>query len=228
MTRILDLVRLRVILENVRTWAMRELRPWISTHIDLWKEHFPRVTITASGSRVVPVPTPIPNENGGINREPIGQAKHKDDIWLKGIKIRWLKDPKRSIRVKLPNPRNWGAHSDVRYYQPHCEDAHDDSSSTSNKQQNGRPTATPGPSDESSNSDDWEDTDWGDTDWEDTDWEDADAVEESREGSASNRQVCASRRTSGRPRDGNLVIPRNRARRRGDRSRRQKPVTTTA
>ncbi|KAK4038765.1 hypothetical protein C8A01DRAFT_37255 [Parachaetomium inaequale] len=41
MTRVLDLIKFRAILEDTHTWAMREQRPRISTYIDLWKYKHP-------------------------------------------------------------------------------------------------------------------------------------------------------------------------------------------
>ena len=40
-TTIMGIVELETILENLHTWAMRILRPWISHYIDQWKFHFP-------------------------------------------------------------------------------------------------------------------------------------------------------------------------------------------
>ena len=40
MTKFLDIVQLQAILENIHTWAMRVLRPWISTYIDQWRYKF--------------------------------------------------------------------------------------------------------------------------------------------------------------------------------------------
>ncbi|KAH8175072.1 hypothetical protein LIA77_06491 [Sarocladium implicatum] len=36
-TSLTDLLRLEALLENLHTWAMRVLRPWISSYLDLWK-----------------------------------------------------------------------------------------------------------------------------------------------------------------------------------------------
>ncbi|KAI1840806.1 hypothetical protein JX266_013013 [Neoarthrinium moseri] len=37
MTKIIHLIELEAILENLHTWAMRVLQPWISQHIDSWR-----------------------------------------------------------------------------------------------------------------------------------------------------------------------------------------------
>jgi hypothetical protein len=50
MTRVLDVIKLRAILENTHTWAMREQRPRISTYIDLWKYKQPMEPHEESGS----------------------------------------------------------------------------------------------------------------------------------------------------------------------------------
>ncbi|KAH6636948.1 hypothetical protein F5144DRAFT_569209 [Chaetomium tenue] len=44
MTLVSDLIKLRAILENTHTWAMREQRPRISAYIDLWKYKYPTTT----------------------------------------------------------------------------------------------------------------------------------------------------------------------------------------
>ncbi|KAI8682609.1 hypothetical protein NCS56_00384100 [Fusarium sp. Ph1] len=41
LTRMVDILELRAILENCQTWATRVLRPWISRQIDLWKQQCP-------------------------------------------------------------------------------------------------------------------------------------------------------------------------------------------
>jgi hypothetical protein len=41
MTTVMGIIELETILENLHTWAMRVLRPWISHYIDQWKYHFP-------------------------------------------------------------------------------------------------------------------------------------------------------------------------------------------
>lgn len=41
MTVVLDISKFRAILENLHTWAMRVLRPWISTYIDQWRARYP-------------------------------------------------------------------------------------------------------------------------------------------------------------------------------------------
>lgn len=41
MTSIVNLIKLRAILENLHTWAMRVLRPWISSYIDQWRAKHP-------------------------------------------------------------------------------------------------------------------------------------------------------------------------------------------
>ncbi|KAI9147079.1 hypothetical protein HJFPF1_13110 [Paramyrothecium foliicola] len=41
MTVVLDIDKLRAILENLHTWAMRVLRPWISSYIDQWRVRYP-------------------------------------------------------------------------------------------------------------------------------------------------------------------------------------------
>lgn len=50
----MDIIKLEAILENLHTWAMRELRPWISTYIDQWLFRFPihpnRDSTSGSGS----------------------------------------------------------------------------------------------------------------------------------------------------------------------------------
>ncbi|KEY71293.1 hypothetical protein S7711_05886 [Stachybotrys chartarum IBT 7711] len=42
MTTMVDMINLQAILENLHTWAMRVLRPWISLCIDHWKHRFPQ------------------------------------------------------------------------------------------------------------------------------------------------------------------------------------------
>ncbi|KAK3997898.1 hypothetical protein QBC44DRAFT_364098 [Cladorrhinum sp. PSN332] len=41
MTEVRDICNLHAILENAHTWAMRELRPCISSHVDQWRAQFP-------------------------------------------------------------------------------------------------------------------------------------------------------------------------------------------
>ncbi|KAI8681221.1 hypothetical protein NCS55_00372600 [Fusarium keratoplasticum] len=41
LTRMVDILELKAILENCQTWATRALRPWISRQIDLWKQQCP-------------------------------------------------------------------------------------------------------------------------------------------------------------------------------------------
>ncbi|KAJ4253588.1 hypothetical protein NW757_005540 [Fusarium falciforme] len=41
LTRMVDILELKAILENCQTWATRVLRPWISRQIDLWKQQCP-------------------------------------------------------------------------------------------------------------------------------------------------------------------------------------------
>ncbi|KAL2690040.1 hypothetical protein Neosp_004108 [[Neocosmospora] mangrovei] len=41
LTRMVDILELRAILDNCETWATRVLRPWISRQIDLWKQQCP-------------------------------------------------------------------------------------------------------------------------------------------------------------------------------------------
>lgn len=54
MTLVSDLIKLRAILENTHTWAMREQRPRISAYIDLWKYKYPMTTTAAAtGQREV-------------------------------------------------------------------------------------------------------------------------------------------------------------------------------
>jgi hypothetical protein len=39
--KFVDIVKLEAILENLHTWAMRELKPWIARYIDMWLLHHP-------------------------------------------------------------------------------------------------------------------------------------------------------------------------------------------
>ncbi|KAH7156579.1 hypothetical protein EDB81DRAFT_945022 [Dactylonectria macrodidyma] len=41
-TLLFDRIQLQAILDNAHTWAMHELRPWISRYIDQWKARYPR------------------------------------------------------------------------------------------------------------------------------------------------------------------------------------------
>ena len=53
MTLVSDLVKLRAILENTHTWAMREQRPRISAYIDLWKYKYPPSAMTTTTTATV-------------------------------------------------------------------------------------------------------------------------------------------------------------------------------
>ncbi|KAK0730332.1 hypothetical protein B0H67DRAFT_605333 [Lasiosphaeris hirsuta] len=182
MTKILDLISLRVVLENVRTWAMRELRPWTSALIDGWNEQFPEENGTASEPRKEPVPIlPAPD----VART----TKRQDDVWNQGIRIPW--SGTRKLRVKLPNP---SAYSNARYSQSPSKEA-DAAKKEPSEQATafsgpvpdrtlsllptdvGTPSPLPGKDadladpnagsslgDQDASLSDWEDTDWSDTD----------------------------------------------------------------
>lgn len=49
-TKITDIIKLEAILENLHTWAMRELRPWISTYIGQWLANHPMTPSVPPGT----------------------------------------------------------------------------------------------------------------------------------------------------------------------------------
>jgi hypothetical protein len=53
-THVMDIIKLEAILDNLHTWAMRELRPWISHYLDLWLLRHPLRSHVISGSGVEP------------------------------------------------------------------------------------------------------------------------------------------------------------------------------
>ena len=64
MTHVRDLMYLTAILENLHTWAMRVLRPWISGYIDLWLAEFPLTTgITLAADEQAPEKSVSPKTN---------------------------------------------------------------------------------------------------------------------------------------------------------------------
>jgi hypothetical protein len=50
----MDIIKLEAIIDNLHTWAMRELRPWISQYLDLWLLRHPLPSPVIFGSGVEP------------------------------------------------------------------------------------------------------------------------------------------------------------------------------
>jgi hypothetical protein len=125
MTRVLDVIKLRAILENTHTWAMREQRPRISTYIDLWKYKYPmepRAGCNPSSlapalghvrvrfaCRAVAVETGSEDEESGSGDEKSGSEDW--DSWSEDEKS-WSEDEESGSKYSESWSKSWTSWSD--------------------------------------------------------------------------------------------------------------------
>lgn len=70
MTHVRDLMYFAAILDNLHTWAMRVLRPWISGYIDLWLAEFPLAIDSDSADQQVKHSVNTNKDNPTRSRNP--------------------------------------------------------------------------------------------------------------------------------------------------------------